>query len=37
MDLDEILYGDDYIEDYLDSIPFYPVASTITKWRTLKF
>jgi hypothetical protein len=29
VDLDEILYGDDDIEDDLDSILFNPVASTI--------
>jgi hypothetical protein len=36
VDLDEILYGGDYIEDYLDSILFNAVASTIPKWRTFK-
>jgi hypothetical protein len=36
VDLVEILYGDDDIEDYLDSILFNPVASTISKWRTFK-
>jgi hypothetical protein len=29
MDLDEILYGDDGIEYYLDYIIFNPLASTI--------
>jgi hypothetical protein len=37
VDLDEILYGDDDIEDDLDSILLNPVASTISKWRTFKF
>jgi hypothetical protein len=36
MDLDEILYGGDGIEYYLDYILFNPVASAIPKWRTLK-
>jgi hypothetical protein len=36
VDLDEILYGGDGIEYYLDYILFNPVASTITKWRTFK-
>jgi hypothetical protein len=36
VDLDEILYGGDGIEYYLDYIPFNPVASTIPKWRTFK-
>jgi hypothetical protein len=36
VDLDEILYGDDDIEDDLDSILLNPVASTISKWRTFK-
>jgi hypothetical protein len=36
VDLDEILYGDDGIEYYLDYIQFNPVASTIPKWRTFK-
>jgi hypothetical protein len=30
------LYGDDGIEDDLDSILFNTVASTISKWRTFK-
>jgi hypothetical protein len=32
VDLDEILYGDDDIEGDLDSMLYYPVASTISKW-----
>jgi hypothetical protein len=36
VDLDEILYGDDGIEYYLDYILFNPVASIIPKWRTFK-
>jgi hypothetical protein len=36
VDLDEILYGDDDIDDDLDSMHFNPVASTISKWRTFK-
>jgi hypothetical protein len=36
VDMDEILYGDDYIKDDLDSILINPVASTISKWRTFK-
>jgi hypothetical protein len=36
VDLDEILYGGDDIEHYLDYILFNPVASTIQKWRTFK-
>jgi hypothetical protein len=36
VDLDEILYGGDYIEDDLDFILFNPVASTISKWQTFK-
>jgi hypothetical protein len=36
MDLDEILYGGDDIEDNLDSILFNVVALTIPKWRTFK-
>jgi hypothetical protein len=31
-----MLYGDDDIEDDLDSILLNPVASTIQKWRTFK-
>jgi hypothetical protein len=31
VDLDEILYGDDNIEDDLDSVLFKPVASNISK------
>jgi hypothetical protein len=34
MDLDDILYGDDYIEGDLDSILLNPVASTVSKLRT---
>jgi hypothetical protein len=33
VDLDEILYGGDDIDDDIDSIPFNVVASTIPKWR----
>jgi hypothetical protein len=36
VDLDEILYGVDDIEDDLDSILLNPVASTISKWWTFK-
>jgi hypothetical protein len=36
VDLDEILYGDDDIEDDFDSMLFNPVASIISKWRTFK-
>jgi hypothetical protein len=36
VDLGEILYGDDGIEYYLDSILLNLVASTIPKWRTFK-
>jgi hypothetical protein len=36
VDLDEILYGGDDIEDDLDSILFNAVASTIPKWLTFK-
>jgi hypothetical protein len=36
VDLDEIVYGGDGIEYYLDPILFNPVASTIPKWRTFK-
>jgi hypothetical protein len=36
VDLNEILYGGDDIEDDLDSILFNAVASTIPKWRTFK-
>jgi hypothetical protein len=36
VDLDEILYGYDEIEDDLDSILFSAVALTIPKWRTFK-
>jgi hypothetical protein len=36
VDLDEILYDGDDIEDGLDSILFNAVASTVPKWRTFK-
>jgi hypothetical protein len=36
LDLDEILYGGDYIEYDLDVILLNAVASTILKWRTFK-
>jgi hypothetical protein len=36
VDLDEILYGGDDIEDDLDPILFNPVTSTISKWRTFQ-
>jgi hypothetical protein len=36
VDLDEVLYGGDDIEDDLDSIQFNPVAVTISKWHTFK-
>jgi hypothetical protein len=36
MDLDEIVYGDDGIEDDLDFILFNAVALIIPKWRTFK-
>jgi hypothetical protein len=36
VDLDEISYGGDDIEDDLDSMLFSPVALTISKWRTFK-
>jgi hypothetical protein len=36
VDLDEMLYGSDGIEYYLDSILFNLVTSTIPKWRTFK-
>jgi hypothetical protein len=32
VDLDELLYGGDGVEDDLDSILLNPVASTISKW-----
>jgi hypothetical protein len=37
VDLDEIVYRGDDIEDDLESILLNPVASTISKWRTFKF
>jgi hypothetical protein len=36
VDLDEILYGNDKVEDDIDSILLNIVASTIQKWWTLK-
>jgi hypothetical protein len=36
MDLDEMLYGGDDIEDGFDSMLFNPVALAISKWRTFK-
>jgi hypothetical protein len=36
VELDEILYGGDDIEDDLDSILFSYIASAIPKWRTFK-
>jgi hypothetical protein len=36
VNLDEILYEDDGIEDDVNSMLFNPVASTISKWRTFK-
>jgi hypothetical protein len=36
VDLDEILYGGDCIEYYLDYILLNPVASTIPKWQMFK-
>jgi hypothetical protein len=36
MDLDEILYGRDDIEDDLDSMLLNAVFSTTPKWRTFK-
>jgi hypothetical protein len=36
VDLDEILYEDDDIEDDIDFILINPVASTIPKWWTFK-
>jgi hypothetical protein len=36
VELDEILYGVDDIEYYIDYILFNLVASTIPKWRTCK-
>jgi hypothetical protein len=37
VDLDEISYGGDEIDDNLDSILLNSVALTISKWRTFKF
>jgi hypothetical protein len=36
VDLDEILYGGEDIEDDLDSILFNAAASTIPKWHKFK-
>jgi hypothetical protein len=36
VDLDNILYGADDVEDDIDSILLNLVASTIPKWRTFK-
>jgi hypothetical protein len=36
VDLDEILYGGDDIEDDLDTILFNVIASTIPKWSMFK-
>jgi hypothetical protein len=36
VDLDEMLYGGDGIEDDFDSILLNAVASTMPKWRTFK-
>jgi hypothetical protein len=36
VDLDEILYGIDDIESYLDAIFFNHIASTILEWLTFK-
>jgi hypothetical protein len=36
VDLDEMLYGGNDIEDDLDSILLNPVASTISKWWAFK-
>jgi hypothetical protein len=36
VDLDEILYGGNVIEDSLDYMLLSPVASTISKWQTFK-
>jgi hypothetical protein len=37
VDLDEVLYGGDGIEDDLHSILFNSVALTFSKWWTIKF
>jgi hypothetical protein len=37
VDLDDILYGGDDIECYLDSILFNHIASIIPTWRTLRW
>jgi hypothetical protein len=36
VDLDEILYGGDDIEGYLNFILFNATASTLPKWQTFK-
>jgi hypothetical protein len=36
VDLDDIFYGGDDIEDDLNSVLFNAVASTIPKWRKFK-
>jgi hypothetical protein len=36
VDLDEILYGGDDIEDGLDCVLLNAVASTVPKWQTFK-
>jgi hypothetical protein len=36
VDLEEILYGGDEVEDDIDTILLNLVASTIPKWRTFK-
>jgi hypothetical protein len=36
VDLDEILYGGDGIEYYLNYLLIYPISSTILKWQTFK-
>jgi hypothetical protein len=36
LDLDDILYGNDDLEDDLDPILLNPVALTIQKWLTFK-
>jgi hypothetical protein len=37
VDLDEMLYVGDDIEDDLDSILLSPIVSTIKKWQTFTF
>jgi hypothetical protein len=36
VDLNEVLYGDDDVDDDLDYILFSLLASTIPKWRTFE-